>query len=88
MHSNDGSGQRAQLGQGGHVSLGGAVAGIIDVVVIDLLEEDVAGEKAGHVGHVGQTGGTICDFNTYKSSCPRGIWFAGIPDGREREEFE
>ena len=84
MHSNEGSGQRAQLGQGGHVSLG-VGAGIIDVVVIDLLEEDVAGEKAGHDGHVGQTGGTICDFNTYKSSCPRGIWLAGIPAGREFE---
>jgi hypothetical protein len=25
------------------------------------------------LGHFGHTGGTILDFNMYKSSCPRGI---------------
>jgi hypothetical protein len=34
---------------------------------------------------MGQTGGTISDFNMYKSSSPEGIWLAGIPGGIELE---
>ena len=30
-------------------------------------------------GHLGQTGGTIADFKTYKSSLPLGTWVFGMP---------
>ena len=36
-------------------------------------------------GHAGHTGGTISDFNIYKSSCPKGILLAGIPSGKSFE---
>jgi hypothetical protein len=39
------------------------------------------------VGHAGHTGGTISDFNIYKSSWPRGIMFLGIPWGKELSYF-
>jgi len=35
--------------------------------------------QADTVGHAGHTGGTICDFNIYKSSSPFGICDFGIP---------
>jgi hypothetical protein len=36
-------------------------------------------------GHAGHTGGTISDFNIYKSSSPGGILLDGIPGGKSFE---
>jgi hypothetical protein len=36
-------------------------------------------------GQIGQTGGTTCDFNIYKSSSPGGIILRGTPGGNELE---
>ena len=61
-----GSGQRSQAGHGGHLFKSGLFSSL---------------HFNTWLGHLGQTGGTICDFNIYKSSLPTGIFERGIPSG-------